>query len=53
MFLIDNLTNILKNIFFINLLAIKKNHNNLANKFNNIKEYIINFVDKKIIKIII
>lgn len=50
MFLINNLANILKNIFFTDLLTIEKECNNLKNKFNNIKKYMIDFIDRWITK---
>lgn len=50
MFLIDNLANILKDIFFTNLFTAEKECNNLENNINNIKKYVIDFVDRQIIK---
>lgn len=50
MSLTNDLVNMLKNIFLTDLLAAKKKCNNLLDKFNNIKECIINFVDRQMIK---
>lgn len=51
-FLIDKLDNMLKDIFFTDLLAAEKKCDNLINKFNNMEEYVINFINRRIIKII-
>lgn len=50
MFLTNNLADMLKDIFLVDLLATEKKCNNLVNEFNNIKECIIDFVYRRIIK---
>lgn len=47
----NKLPNILKDIFLIDLLAADKECNNLVDEFNNTEVYMIDFIDKWIIKI--
>lgn len=50
MFLIDNFANMLKDIFLTDLLDAKKKCNNLIDEFDNMKECMIDFVNRQIIK---
>lgn len=52
MFLTEKLTDMLKDIFFIDLLLTKKECINATNKFNNMKKCKIDFINEQIIKII-